>query len=353
MGWGPGVVRTQVTVFPPWGQRSGCEGQRRKWAGLSFAFPLEGPGEEDDDDDYENTAPLYKDLPPKPGWMAPPRPPRAGKKTESPPLPCKLPKNTGLNLTPVTCTTPQLGTDLVPPPSQLPIATTPVPWISQKSGGPRCYQEERLMVYVCLLVVVSLLMGCTCLAVTLIKYQEVVEELRMLTFQQMAWRANVTGMAGLAGLKKDIDRVRADTNQSLLELRGLLDCTRVTCPEGWLPFQGKCYYFSPSTKSWDEARKFCQENYSHLVIISNFAEQNFVAKAHGSPRVYWLGLNDRNREGDWRWLDGSPITLSFWDPQEPNNLHNEDCASMNKGGTWNDLSCDKTTYWICERKCSC
>ena len=61
------MVRTQVTVFPPWGQRSGCEGQRREWAGLSLDFPLEGPGEEDDDDDYENTAPLYKDLPPKPG----------------------------------------------------------------------------------------------------------------------------------------------------------------------------------------------------------------------------------------------------------------------------------------------
>lgn len=44
---------------------------------------------------------------------------------------------------------------------------------------------------------------------------------------------------------------------------------------------------------------------------------------------------------------------SFWDPEEPNNLFDEDCASMNKGGTWNDLSCDKTTYWICERKCSC
>ncbi|XP_057565343.1 C-type lectin domain family 17, member A [Hippopotamus amphibius kiboko] len=313
---------------------------------------LPGSGEEDEDDDYENTTPPYKDLPPKPGWMGPPRPPRAGKKMENPPPPCKLPKNTGPNITPVTCTTPQQGTDLTHPPSGLPIAATSVPSISQKLGIPRCYQE-RLMVYLCLLVVVSLLMGCTGLVVTLIKYQEVVEELRMLTFQQMALRANVTGMAGLAGLKKDIERVRADTNQSLLELRGLLDCTRVTCPEGWLPFQGKCYYFSPSTKSWEEARKFCQENYSHLVIISNFAEQNFVAKAHGSPRVYWLGLNDRILEGDWRWLDGSPITLSFWDPEEPNNIDEEDCGSMNKGGTWNDLSCDKTTYWICERKCSC
>nr|XP_015106719.1 C-type lectin domain family 17, member A [Vicugna pacos] len=314
---------------------------------------LPGSREEEEEDDYENTAPPYRDLPPKPVSVAPPRPQRAGKKMENPPLPCKLPMNTGQNLTPVSRTAPQPGANLEHPPFQPPTTTTPVPCLSQKSGGSRFFQEERLMVYLCLLVVVSLLMGCTGLVVTLIKYQEVVEELRMLTLQQMEWQANVTGMAGLAGLKKDIDHVSAYTNQSLLELRGLLDSTSVTCSEGWLPFQGKCYYFSPSTKSWDEARKFCQENYSHLVIISSIAEQIFVSKAHGSPRVHWLGLNDRKLEGDWRWLDGSPITLSFWDPQEPNNLHNEDCASMNGGGTWNDLSCDKTTYWICERQCSC
>ena len=29
-------------------------------------------------------------------------------------------------------------------------------------------------------------------------------------------------MMGLAGLKKDIERIRADTNKSVLELRGLL-----------------------------------------------------------------------------------------------------------------------------------
>ena len=54
--WGPGVVRTQVAVSPPWGWRPGCEGQRRGWAGLSHAFPLEGSREEDDDD-YENMTP--------------------------------------------------------------------------------------------------------------------------------------------------------------------------------------------------------------------------------------------------------------------------------------------------------
>uniref|UniRef100_A0A7N5JU19 C-type lectin domain containing 17A n=1 Tax=Ailuropoda melanoleuca TaxID=9646 RepID=A0A7N5JU19_AILME len=315
--------------------------------------PKPGTRDEEDGDDYENMAPPYKDLPPKPDSMAPPRPPRAGKKMENPPLPCKSPKIKGLDRNPVSRTSPQLGVNLEPPPFQPSPAITPVSQLSRKSMCPGCYQEERLVVYLCMLVVVSLVLGCTGLAVTLIKYQEMVEELRILTFQQMEWQANVTGMAGIAGLKKDIDHIRTNTNQSLLELRGLLDCTRVTCPEGWLPFEGKCYYFSSTTKSWDEARKSCQENYSHLVIISSFAEQNFVSRAHGSPRVYWLGLNDREREGDWKWLDGSPVTLSFWDPEEPNNIFDEDCASMNKGGTWNDLSCDKSTYWICERKCSC
>lgn len=175
----------------------------------------------------------------------------------------------------------------------------------------------------------------------------------LLGLQHAAWQENVTGLAGLAGLKRDIDRVRTDFNQSLAELRGALDCPRVTCPPGWVPFNGTCYYFSPTSNTWDEARKFCQENYSHLVIINSVAEHNFVAQAHGSPRVYWLGLSDRKREGDWRWLDGSPVTLSYWEPREPNNVGDEDCGSMNRGGTWNDLSCTTTMYWICERRCSC
>nr|XP_024646191.1 C-type lectin domain family 17, member A [Macaca nemestrina] len=366
----------------------------------TIAGCLDPPGameEEEEDDDYENSTPPYKDLPPKPGkttfwsvtWGNTGNRVFRGhwlgivdtQSVSSLPSPCRTPWNphparriyyaSPLNShqrtkqrlliledrvfrhllnKPLSPFLPAVN--LEPSPLQPSLAATPAPWLNQTSEGPGCCQK-RWMMYLCLPVVISLILGCVGLTVTLIKYQELMEELRMLSFQQMTWRANMTGMSGLAGLKHDIDRVRADTNQSLVELRGLLGCRRVTCPEGWLPFEGKCYYFSPITKSWDEARTFCQENYSHLVIINSFAEHNFVAKAHGSPRVHWLGLNDRGQEGDWRWLDGSPVTLSFWEPEEPNNIHNEDCAAMNKDGTWNDLSCYKTTYWICERKCSC
>ncbi|XP_037674506.1 C-type lectin domain family 17, member A [Choloepus didactylus] len=277
--------------------------------------PLGAKDDDTDDDDYENMTPPYKDLPPKPGSFAPPRPPRAGKKTENPQLPLKSPKMAGLDLTPVPFMSPQLHVNPEPPALQSSPATdgtvmttklcppslgerpkgpfltphsiavslsatpTPpstaasVPWHSQNLGCSGRCREERLTACLCPLVVASLLLSCIGLAVTLIKYQEVVEELRMLTFQQMAWQENVTGLAGLAGLKEDIDHVKADTSQSLMELRGLLDCARVTCPEGWLPFEGKCYYFSPIMKPWDGARIFCQENYSHLVIINSLAEQ--------------------------------------------------------------------------------
>lgn len=84
------------------------------------------------------------------------------------------------------------------------------------------------------------------------------------------------------------------------------DCARITCPEGWLPFEDKCYYFSPNTKSWDEARRFCQEHYSHLVIINSLNEQvSYPSKPSGTSRASLLlsqtytsfpGLDGKNME---------------------------------------------------------
>ncbi|XP_040846171.1 C-type lectin domain family 17, member A [Ochotona curzoniae] len=312
-----------------------------------------GTREEEEDDDYENSAPPYKDLPPKPSSFAPPRPPRTGSRLETPALPCKRSQLTGLDLSPAPCLSPQLGVQLELSSPHPPTATPAVSCLSLKRGAPACCPEKKLVLSVCLLAALSLLLSCVGLTVSLIQYHKIADRLRSLTLEQLAWQANVTGVAGLAGLRIDVDRVRADTNRSLVELQGLLDCTRVACPEGWLPFDGKCYYFSPNTKTWDGALVFCQENFAHLVIINSKAEQEFVSKVDDSPRVYWLGLSDRKQEGDWRWLDGSPLTISFWGLDEPNNSHGEDCASMNRDGSWNDISCFKNTYWICERKCTC
>ena len=40
----------------------------------------------------------------------------------------------------------------------------------------------------------------------------------------------------------------------------------------------------------------------------------------GLSHEFWLGYNDKEVEGDWRWNDGTPNDFSFWNPGEPNSL---------------------------------
>ncbi|XP_044526518.1 C-type lectin domain family 17, member A [Gracilinanus agilis] len=351
---------------------------------MSFTRVAQGP----EDDDYENMASSREDLPPKPGtrkfpspggrlgWLrgsiAPPRPPRAGKKAVKPALPSKssqaaglglaivsssIPSQTNLHLNSPACQPLEMA-DLglppiqgfqssqllqtsqvfhsgqgfqVPQPSQG-FQFTQAPEPSQKRKIFQLTRKEKMAVCLCMLVGIALLLSVTNLAVTLMK---------------------LTEPRGLAALRKDIYQIQEDTNRTITELRDLIGCARKSCPRNWLPFEGSCYFFSTTTKSWDAANLFCMENYSHLVIINDSEEQNFVSKARRSIRTYWLGLTDRKVEGEWKWLDDSLLTSSFWKIGEPNDSFNEDCVIMLSSGLWNDISCTLPTYWICEMKYTC
>ncbi|XP_056676976.1 C-type lectin domain family 17, member A [Monodelphis domestica] len=219
----------------------------------------------------------------------------------------------------------------VPQPSQG-FQFTQAPEPSQKRKILQLTRKEKMAVCLCMLVGVALLLGVINLAVTLMK---------------------LTEPRGLDALRKDIYQIQEDTNRTITELRDLIGCARKSCPRNWLPFEGSCYFFSTTTKSWDAANLFCMKNYSHLVIINDTEEQNFVTKARRSLRTYWLGLTDRRVEGQWKWLDDSLLTSSFWKLGEPNDSFNEDCVIMLSDGLWNDISCTLTTYWICEMKHTC
>ncbi|XP_006023403.1 C-type lectin domain family 4 member G-like isoform X2 [Alligator sinensis] len=136
------------------------------------------------------------------------------------------------------------------------------------------------------------------------------------------------------------------------EIRNLSDAICTRCPQGWLPFQKTCYYFSNSTKSWTNAKEFCIDQGSHLVIVNTEHENSFLSNYILDSRAYWLGLTDTEKEGDWRWLDGTSLSLRFWNTGEPNNVgqQGEDCGSMISQGKWNDAVCSVAHYWICEQK---
>nr|XP_033795721.1 low affinity immunoglobulin epsilon Fc receptor-like isoform X2 [Geotrypetes seraphini] len=123
------------------------------------------------------------------------------------------------------------------------------------------------------------------------------------------------------------------------------------CPEKWNKFQNNCYYFSSSTKTWQDARKYCMENEADLAIVNNQTEQDFINKRIQTTRS-WIGLHDTLKEGEWIWVDNSSLTFQAWSPGEPNDadsLRGEDCVEVIGYGTWNDGPCTLKQNFICEK----
>uniref|UniRef100_A0A452UHP7 Fc fragment of IgE receptor II n=1 Tax=Ursus maritimus TaxID=29073 RepID=A0A452UHP7_URSMA len=112
-----------------------------------------------------------------------------------------------------------------------------------------------------------------------------------------------------------------------------------TCPEKWVNFQRKCYYFGKDPKKWIQARFACSKLQGRLVSIHSEEEQDFLAK-RANRKGTWIGLRDLDREGEFIWMDKDPLNYSNWRPGEPNNGgQGEDCVMMQGSGQWNDAFC--------------
>ncbi|XP_067416506.1 CD209 antigen-like protein C isoform X2 [Emydura macquarii macquarii] len=155
----------------------------------------------------------------------------------------------------------------------------------------------------------------------------------------------------LAGVRRDHDRLQEVLSRVQEELRNITELY-TKCPPGWHHFKKNCYFFSISTKSWSEAKEFCTNQGSHLVIVNSIQEHDFLSNGVIETREYWLGLSDSAKEGEWRWLDGSLLSVKFWAKGEPNDVgdQGEDCGTLRFDGMWNDIPCSMNAYWICEQQ---
>ncbi|XP_053335466.1 uncharacterized protein LOC128508261 [Clarias gariepinus] len=124
--------------------------------------------------------------------------------------------------------------------------------------------------------------------------------------------------------------------------------------------KGSCFIFSSSfycmsieEKSWTQSRQDCRDKGADLVIINSREEQEVIGKKLGHSD-FWIGLSDRDTEGEWKWVDGTPVTTEFWNKGEPNgDTEDEDCVeiySYYKRNAWNDNKCSRTKKWICEKR---
>ncbi|KAM6975835.1 uncharacterized protein LKV04_015092 [Tautogolabrus adspersus] len=132
------------------------------------------------------------------------------------------------------------------------------------------------------------------------------------------------------------------------------------CPDGWMSFSGSCYWMVSNINlltTWHDAFTKCSDQGAHLLIINSQEEQLFInGKLPDFHQVdipdIWIGLSDKDQDGDFRWVDKTAITFSNYGPGWPQNTANSwDCGQIFTGnyqGKWETTNCFKRLGYICE-----
>ncbi|KAF5893586.1 antigen like protein, partial [Clarias magur] len=99
-------------------------------------------------------------------------------------------------------------------------------------------------------------------------------------------------------LTKERDQLKMERDA---HLRRIYDLDKVRC------FHSGLYFVYNEKKNWTESRQDCMEKGGDLVIINNQEEQNFITEQLKGGHA-WIGLSDRDTEGEWKWVNGTLLT---------------------------------------------
>ena len=139
----------------------------------------------------------------------------------------------------------------------------------------------------------------------------------------------------------------------------------VACPSGYHQFGDNCYLLSLDTATFDVAKAACEGLGGELACVNDTHEQDFITGlAAGADEYYWIGLHDRDAEGDFvwankqctssysNWLDGEPDDSGGGSAESAAADCVRMCAAEASGscqpGRWVDDACPTEFHYICE-----
>ncbi|CAI5655393.1 unnamed protein product [Oreochromis niloticus] len=228
---------------------------------------------------------------------------------------------------------------------------------TKKPTAPRSYKRSFYLVVILSL---GLLAGLLTLAFYYknslqdsAEYLSMSNKLSSITEERDLLNANVSAVSNqLSSMTEERDLLKANLTEMTNELERLqsLFNQKKTCPAGWSKFCCSCYLLSESSDSWHSARKNCTDQGADLVVIDSPEEQIFIASF--TQKRTWIGLNDIEQEGMWKWVDGTPLTLKYWASGQPDNAFpKENCAHIRfyENTSWNDFPCQNSLQWVCEK----
>ncbi|XP_071881037.1 C-type lectin domain family 2 member B isoform X2 [Anas platyrhynchos] len=111
------------------------------------------------------------------------------------------------------------------------------------------------------------------------------------------------------------------------------------CPDMWIGFQSKCYYFSDNESNWNTSLENCKAMEASLTSIDSWEELAFIKRYMGQGN-HWFGLQEEVN-GQWRWTNGTAFNNWFevWGGGP--------CAYLNQ--EISSALCHTEKYWICSR----
>ncbi|XP_078679396.1 uncharacterized protein LOC144915035 isoform X2 [Branchiostoma floridae x Branchiostoma belcheri] len=129
------------------------------------------------------------------------------------------------------------------------------------------------------------------------------------------------------------------------------------CPDNYTEtFNGKCYRFSTVRETFNSAQEICGYDGGRLATIEESETNDFILQKIRDELALdsvWIGLNDRQEEGNYVWSDGMEASTGYtdWFPHQPDNYRGpgEDCVEISPSG-WNDRNCAEKLRFVCERE---
>ncbi|XP_043384951.1 C-type lectin domain family 2 member D isoform X7 [Chelonia mydas] len=118
------------------------------------------------------------------------------------------------------------------------------------------------------------------------------------------------------------------------------------CPDGWVGYQGNCYFFSETEGNWSTSQSHCSSLNASLASIESLTELNFMLRYRGIPYC-WIGLQREQGQGQpWKWTNGTIFNNLF-----PVRGEGQ-CAYLNEHGV-SSSRCYSERHFICKQPDEC
>jgi hypothetical protein len=114
------------------------------------------------------------------------------------------------------------------------------------------------------------------------------------------------------------------------------------------------YKLIQANMNWEEAKVHCESLGGHLATITSKEEEKKVLDIVNSSdvKVLWLGANDLNSTGDFKWVNGDDFSYYNWAINEPNNEggveHYLVLYKVEDNWLWNDGPLNTNEYYKAE-----